>query len=500
MNNILLKFSIFSDRNPRFTIFLLGGLTSLSFAPFFFFPAGILGFSGLLFCLERPQFADRPFFYGWLFGFGHFTVGLYWLGHALKTIGLWYLMPLGWFGLPAYLALFAAVAIGLTCIWSRSPLARCLLFSCLWSLGEYARGHVLTGFPWNLNGYTWTLDVLQITSIMGIYGLSLLTTLLFVSIASRSKVYILSCVFLFASLFGWGQYRLSTYPTERTGINMRLVQASIPQNLKWLADHFEGNFNKYLGLSSLDAERPLKAIIWSESSIPTFIMDYPVLKDMLASVTPEKGYMIVGGPRHGLEGEIYTSMFIFNEQSQLTAFYDKSHLVPFGEYFPFRNIFKSIGKLTAGDGDYSPGNGIQTLAADGLSTFSALVCYEAIFPGAVVTMPRPGWMLNQTNDAWYGYTTGPFQHFHIVRTRAIEEGIPLVRSANNGISAVVDPVGRITESLGLNEVGIIDFDLPKPLLKPTFYSQHKDSVFFGFIIILAILAFMTRACSRFSLR
>ncbi len=291
----------------------------------------------------------------------------------------------------------------------------------------------------------------------------------------------------FIGIYIWGYQRLHQFPTERTGINIRLVQAAIPQNLKWLSNHFEENLDKHLALSSLPSERPLKAIIWSEASVPAFINDYPILRDTLAAVAPENGYIIVGGPRRGTDNQIYTSTLAINSQGQMAAAYDKTHLVPFGEYFPFRSILPFISKLTPGEQDYTPGTGIRTLTVEGLPSFSALICYEAIFPRAVVTAPRPEWMLNQTNDAWYGYSTGPFQHLQIVRTRAIEEGIPLVRAANNGISAAIDAAGRITEQLGLDEFGYIDFDLPKPLIKPTLYSQYGDLIFLVLAVSLGVL-------------
>lgn len=487
MKNVLYKLPGFAGRHPQWAIFLSGGLSSLSFAPFYLFPAGIIGFSALLYLLGTSPFEKRPYLYGWWFGFGYFAGGLYWIANALKTVGLWYLMPLGWLGLPAFLALFAMPVAGLSCTYTRPGVARCLLFTALWSAFEYLRGHVLTGFPWNLNGYTWFLEILQITSVIGIYGLSVLTTLLFTCLASKNRTLISGCIMLFVGLYGWGHIRLSHLPTERTGINMRLVQAVIPQNLKWLSNHFEDNLDKHLGLSAIEGERPLKAIIWPEASVPTFVEDYPILMDTLAAIAPPDGYVIVGGPRRGSEGQIHTSTLAINSSGKLVASYDKSHLVPFGEYFPFRGILPFASKLTAGHQDYAAGQGIQTLSLEGLPPVSVLICYEAIFPGSVVTTPRPDWMLNQTNDAWYGYSTGPFQHLQVVRVRAIEEGIPLVRSANNGISAVVDAVGRITERLNLDEFGFVDFDLPKPLATPPLYTQYKD---FPFFILLTGLTFI----------
>lgn len=470
------KIKTFLDTYPVRSSVFLGGLTSLAFAPLYLIPLAALGFSVFLYALRQESYRHHAFKYGWLFGFGHFVVGLYWLGNAIQTVGLWYFMPLGWFGLPAFLALFVAGVTWLTCQGrGQSPIVTALKFSLLWFVAEWLRGHILTGLPWNLAGYMWPLEILQICSVIGIYGLSFLTLLFLTSFSTQSRGYMLAWVSIFIVLFGWGQHRLTDHPTQLTGVNLRLVQASIPQNTKWLADHFRENFDKQLGLSAMEAERPLKAIIWSEASIPTFVTDYPILMETLAAVAPKDGYMIVGGPRHGLEGEIFTSTLVINDKAELVASYDKSHLVPFGEYFPFRKLFPFVSKLTPGTQDYSSGSGVRTLDLVGLGKFSPLVCYEAIFPGGVVGCDRPSWMLNQTNDAWYGNSSAPYQHLQIVRVRAIEEGIPLVRSANNGISAVIDAVGRIREQLDLNDIGFIDFDLPAPLVDQTFYSKWTNA-------------------------
>ncbi len=464
----------FFKAHPKQSYFLLGGLTSLAFAPVYLIPLAAFGFSFFLYLLQKNTFSIHSFKLGWWFGFGHFVVGLYWLGNAIETVGLWYLMPLGWFGLPAFLALFPATATWLSHKGNlKSPLLTALKFSLAWFIAEWLRGTILTGLPWNLAGYMWPLPVLQICSVIGIYGLSLLTILFLTSFASQSRIYMLTWVAVFIGLYGWGQHRLTENPTQLTGINMRLVQASIPQSTKWLADHFRDNFDKHIGLSAIEAERPLKAVIWSEASIPTFVTDYPVLMDTLAAVAPKGGYIIVGGPRHGGNGEIFTSTLIFNDKSDLVASYDKSHLVPFGEYFPLRQWFPFVSKLTSGDQDYAAGSGVRTLSLPGLGKFSPLVCYEAIFPNHVVDQNQPTWMLNQTNDAWYGHSSAPYQHLQIVRVRAIEEGIPLIRSANNGISAVIDPLGRIREHLGLDDIGFIDFDLPAPLAEHTLYSKWR---------------------------
>lgn len=471
---------------------LLGTISAIGFTHLsFWLSTGLISFSLFLIFLNHCQTPRQAWWTGYVFGLGHFTMGLYWLGEAFRTVDLTYLMPLGWVGLPLVLSFFISFVSYGTFRLSQSPMARALCFAGLWALGEWLRGHVFTGFPWNLVGYVWPLEVLQITSVIGIYGLSALTILLSVSPYSRFKPLMGATIALFVGLYGWGYNRLSQTPLEDWDINLRIVQASIPQNQKWLQEKFEDNLNRYIALSNLEAEKPLQAIIWSESSVPSFVEKYPALLEKLTQAVPPQGLLILGAPRAiaSDQGENwYTGLLALNSQGHVVGSYEKSHLVPFGEFMPLRSYI-NIPKLTVGARDYSAGAGIQTLSLPGLPSVSPLICYEAIFPGEVASSQhRPQWLLNQTNDAWYGDTSGPRQHLKTVLVRAIEEGLPLIRVANNGISAVIDPIGRILYRLELNDVGFIDFRLPKPLEKPTFYSQLNNELFFWAVVILYLLA------------
>lgn len=473
-------------------ILLLGSISSLGFShfsPWLFI--SLFSFSFFLHFLNHCPSNRSAWWTGYAFGMGHFVGGLYWLGEAFRTVDLTPLMPLGWFGLPIVLSLFSALASYGTYRLTQSPLGRTLCFSALWALCEWLRGHVLTGFPWNLTGYVWPLEILQITSFIGIYGLSSLTILLVTSPHSRLKSLTAATASLFIGLYFWGQYRLDHNPTQELDVNLRIVQASIPQNQKWLQEKFEDNLNRYIALSNLAAEKPLHAIIWAEASVPTFVEKYPVLLEKLSHAVPPHGLLIFGTPRsiaHENGEDWYTGLLALNSQGQIVGNYEKSHLVPFGEYIPFKWLL-NIPKLTHGTKDYTPGSGIQTLSLPGLPPVSPLICYEAIFPGEVALHhPRPQWLLSQTNDAWYGDTSGPRQHLKNVTVRAIEEGLPLIRVANNGISAVIDACGRTLYRLELNDVGFIDFKLPKALDKPTFYSQLTYELFFWVVMTLNLLA------------
>ncbi|HXF91009.1 MAG TPA: apolipoprotein N-acyltransferase, partial [Candidatus Nitrosotenuis sp.] len=452
----------------------------------------LLSYSAYLYFLNQCKTNRQAWWSGYSFGLGHFTIGLYWLGEAFRTVDLTYLVPIGWFGLPLLFSFYSALASYGTYRLTQTPMGRALCFSGLWALSEWCRGHLFTGFPWNLSGYIWPLEILQTTSVIGIYGLSALTLLLATSFYARLKSVIAAIIMLFVGFYLWGQVRLTYNPTQEWDVNLRIVQASIPQNQKWLEEKFEDNLNRYIALSNLEAERPLQAVIWSEAAVPAFVEKFPNLLAKISTAVPPQGLLILGAPRalRAPEGgeNWYTGLIAINSHGNVVDSYEKSHLVPFGEYMPFRWLH-NISKLTFGTKDYSPGHGIETLNLPGLPSVSPLICYEAIFPGSVALRnDRPQWLLNQTNDAWYGDTAGPRQHLKIVSVRAIEEGIPLVRVANNGISAVIDALGRTLYRLELNDVGFIDFKLPKPLEQPTLYSQLSYELFFWAVVTMCLLA------------
>lgn len=477
---------------PKFSLIILGALGTFGFAPFYLFPLTILSFTLFLLLLERSPFQERPFWAGFLFSFGHFLGGTYWLANCFKVVGLWYVMPVVWSALPGFLALAHAFGVWGSVRLTTIPIARVFLFSAFWSMLNYVTGTwILGGFPWVLPGYIWGISVLQVTSIIGIYGLSFLTLILMTCLVSRSPLFIFMNAVSFLGLYMGGQVVLKNNPTTFTDVNIRLIQGSIPQDHKWLTEYFYENFNHHMVLSTLEAEKPLTVTIWSEASIPAYVEEYPSIQQALAQAVPANGYLFVGGPRRNLHNpeEIYTSFFALNPQGQILETYDKVHLVPFGEYVPYKK-FLPLPKVTAGMLDYSPGAEMKVISLPGIPPFTPLICFEAIFPGQVTpggNSQRPEWLLNQTNDAWYGESSGPYQHLQIVRTRAIEERLPIVRSANNGISAVIDSYGRILSKLDLNDIGFIDEKLPtSPFKLPSFYAKHKENSYL-FILLLSLL-------------
>lgn len=485
----------------------LGGLATFALPPADAVPLLLIAFPGLLWLLDGVRTGRGAFAAGWVFGFGHHLLGLYWVSAALFTdIGrFWWALPLSAAGLPVLMAMFSGGAVWLFHrLRSRGMaqgLGRPLLFAACWGLFEWLRGHVFTGFPWNLIGYSWdgVLPVLQSVSLFGVYGLGLLTALVAALPAvladplvprARGAAAVAAGLTLFVALGLWGAWRLAGASAETVpGVRLRLVQAAIDQRLKWASGERERNVQQHLQLSAAQPSQsssarpaqPVTHVIWPETAVPFFIDQDARLRQVLGSVAPPGGLVITGAPRTTLdaggERRYYNSMIAIDGSGAIDGSFDKFHLVPFGEYMPLRR-WLPVGAIAGNGAEFSAGPGPVTLDLKGLPPVSPLICYEGIFPSAVLdTGHRPDWLLNLTNDAWYGETAGPHQHFAIVRLRAVEEGRPLVRVANTGISGVVDAYGRVTALLGLGERGFVDADLPKAPAGVTLFGRIGDTTF-----------------------
>jgi apolipoprotein N-acyltransferase len=490
--------------------FALGAGAAAALPPFDLTPLLAVVFPGLLWLDDGSANPWASFRLGWVFGFGFFLAGLYWIAAALfvDIDRFWWLVPLAATGLPAGFALY----IGLVLLATRlvrdylhlPASARIFAFAIAWSTGEWVRGHALTGLPWNLIGYAWSggfpgaLLVLQSVAWVGIYGLSFVTILAAalpaalgeplvapMSAVRRWMPAILAGLLIFVPAVA-GAIRLATMPTTLTGTWLRLVQPSIPQSLKWLPAAAQADFRRLLALSAAPADRPLAAVLWPEAAAPFLLGRDAAARQAIATIVPKGGYLITGAlranPPPGPIEEVWNSIEALDDRGAVVAHYDKAHLVPFGEYVPLRS-WLPFKKITAGTMDLSAGPGPRTIALPGLPPFAALICYEAIFPGAIVDKTdRPAWMLNVTNDAWYGRSSGPYQHFAIARTRAVEEGLPLVRVANNGISAVVDAAGRVLARTRLDAVGNVDAALPGPAAT-TPYARAGDWILLALLLL-----------------
>ena len=493
--------------------FLLGAVGTLALPPADFLPILYLTFPLLVWMIGGAGNRRGAFWIGWWFGFGWFASSLYWIGNALLVYGerhAW-LIPFAVLGLPAFLAIYTGLA-GVIASIGRNHLERALWLAVGWAAFEWLRGHLFTGFPWNLIGYSWSgsAALLQSAAFVGVYGVSFAAVLSASLLAAlslgdrKTRVGAASAAALILVL-PWlvGAVRLSGAPTlgaaDETKVGMRIVQAAIPQQDKWRRDRRDPNFRLNLRLSIENRPEWVKDVIWPENSATFFVDEEPAYRAAMARVTPLGGLLITGAPRReGPPLRIWNSVFAVDVHGDVVGHYDKSHLVPFGEYTPFRG-YLPLEKVAQGAVDYSAGHGPVTLRLDGLPPVSPLVCYEAIFPGAVVDRSdRPDWLLNLTNDAWYGVTAGPHQHLAITRVRAVEEGLPLVRAATTGISAVFDPYGREIGRIGLTRQGVLDFHLPRPIANPTPYGRFGDWIFAAILSLFTIglgLVRMRRSCS-----
>lgn len=485
---------------------LLGALATGAMPPIshwlLLFPA----FTGLLLLLESARSPKAAFWDGWCFALGFFTTGLYWIANALliDAAAFWWMVPFAVLGLPAFLALFVGAS---TAAWrwlAPGPILGGPLLAALWSLAELARGHLLTGFPWNLIGYAWweRPEPLQGMALIGAYGLGFVSVLAATAPAAlrgrdpRRMVAGGLAILPLAGLAVWGHARLSEAPVAMVpDVRLRLVQPSIPQAIKMNLDDRIASFERLLDLSARPAAQPPTALIWPETATPFLLEREPNARAAIVELLAPGSSALIGTPRAviGPDGAplYYNGLVALDSDDLVRGVYDKFHLVPFGEYVPLRGVLP-IETVANRNTDYAFGVGPRSLRVPGVPPVGPLICYEAIFPGAALDPDdRPNWLLNITNDAWYGASSGPYQHFVIVAARAIEEGLPMVRVANSGISGVIDPYGRVSARLGLDQTGILDAALPEKLAAPPLYARYGNAplgLALALLIIWAIVA------------
>ena len=466
---------------------VLGALSALMLPPFHFLPLGVAALTGLVWLIDSARGPRGAFAVGWLFGFGHFLAGLYWIVNALLLFG-WQFLPvypivIGF--LPALLAVFIALAAAALRLTPLDGPARIVAFAGWWVAFEWLRAVLFTGFPWNLAGYAWTFSdpMIQLASLGGVYGLSFVTVASFAMPAllagrGRAKTALFSigaAALAVAAVYGFGAARLSGAPGLGAdgvpGVVLRVVQPNVSQSMKWNRARHEANFLHLLALSAGPGRERVTHIVWPETAATFFLAEQPAALQAVSQVVPVGGLLLTGAPRRGDAGgerRLWNSLLAIDAAGRVTASFDKFHLVPLGEYVPLKR-YLPLTKVVEGSSDYSAGPGPRTLRLAGLPPVSPLICYEAIFPGNVLDpSDRPQWLLNVTNDGWYGDSPGPRQHFAIARLRAVEEGLPLVRSANTGISGVVDAYGRVTAKLDLGLTGVVDATLPRAIAPPIY--------------------------------
>jgi apolipoprotein N-acyltransferase len=487
--------------------FVAGALSVLALAPVNAWPVLFATFPVLVWLIDGASVGRlggvvTAAVSGWWFGFGYFVAGLYWLGFAFlvdaKTFG--WLLPFAVIGLPAALAFFMAAAFGVArLLWMRGPW-RLVSLALALTAAEWLRGHVFTGFPWNTIGYALTgpLVLAQASALIGLWGLTFFAICLFASPAvladeradtRRPWLAVLSPVTLLAILAAYGAVRLSQSPTQYVpGVKLRIMQPNLSQDEKFNYGARKQVMARYLALSDratgprASGVRDVTHLIWPESAFPFFLQREPEAMAQIADLLSPGTVLIVGAARPASAAptpgviHAYNSIYVIDHDGQILSVYDKLHLVPFGEYLPFQDFLERLGlmQLTKVKGGYVPGTVRKPISVPRAPAFLPLICYEIVFPGeAVPPGKRPAWLVNVTNDGWFGQSSGPYQHLQQARVRAIEEGLPLVRAANTGVSAVIDPLGRLVRTLPLGTEGVLDSALPQPIA-PTPYVRFRD--------------------------
>ncbi len=484
---------------------LLGSVAAFGLAPFGFWPATLLSLVALPALFLSCESKKRAVWLGWLFATGYFGHALIWIVEPFLVDAqrhAW-MAPFALVFMAGGMALFWAPAFWFARRPDATPVNQGLLLTLFLSLGEVARGYLFTGFPWAGVAQTWVdTPVAQMLSLVGPYGLGALTFAVTLPLGAALSSGRLNRTLLWPSVAAVGfvvvalGYGLTRPKAELSDDVVRLVQPNAPQHQKWDPQYAPLFFNRQID-STAAGSRP-DLIVWPETAIPVWLENAGHVLDAIAQAA--QGVPVILGAQRSEGARIYNSMVYLDETGQQAGLYDKHHLVPFGEYVPLGNLMSRIGihgfATTAGQG-FSAGPGASVLNLGGLGLALPLICYEAVFTQDVLSAPeRPAFLLQITNDAWFGTRSGPYQHLAQAQMRAIEHGVPMLRSANTGVSAVIDPLGRITGSLALGEAGYIDAEIPRPL-PPTFYSRLGDGpVFFALLGLVALLLRSVRRGKR----
>ncbi len=488
----------------RYATLIAGLLSGLIFAPTFLIPA-VFALSLLCFQVYKSMSWRHAAIYGFIFGFGHFLTGLYWIsiGVSVYIEEFWWALPFALFGLPLVLSCFIAASCYI-CWFIRNSKYYHFVFCVVWVFFEWLRSWIFTGLPWNLLGYALSFSeiLIQVTSIVSIYGLSFVV--IYIATSLHHLLVKQRCDFVIALttaglilviIIVHGVFRLHNNPVKFLNIQVRLVQPSIPQLAKWDLTQFWQHLDLHLSLSQAPGNPDL--IIWSEASL-VVPYTHPSIKYKLLEMLNNTGAILLAGgiTDNGKQDDavqIYTALYALKADGEQLFEYHKSHLVPFGEYMPLKHIIP-LKKLTPGFIDYTEGTANIVKLDKFNLVIRPLICYESIFPNeARVSNSIADVIINVTNDGWYGNSSGPHQHFYISRMRAIENGMPMIRVANNGISVIIDPLGRIIKKLNLNQIGFVDGFIPEKLATPTLYSLFGDSTTLIIVFLVLIMQFMIKS-------
>ncbi len=465
--------------------FAAGAVLATVNAPWSFAPSLFFGIPVLALLHVGAASKRRAALIGWLGGVGYFGLTFFWIIEPFQVDAARH----GWIA-PFALMLMAggfggywAIAFGAA--RRGSPWA----LGIFWALAELGRSYIFTGFPWALIGYGWLeTPVAQVASVLGPHGLSFATLLAIILMTEylrrnyRAAIYGIA---LTLALVGGGfALNQRVVPDREAPTIVRLIQPNAAQALKWLPEFAQVFYDRQIGLMETETEPMPDIVIWPETAVTFVAHDRPdLLQQMAASA---KGAVVVFGTRlRDAAGNWYNGLYVIDQLGFVIDDYAKHHLVPYGEYVPMPWLLKLIGLEAMTGQGWTPGAGEKIISPPGLPAFLPMICYETIFPQhAMIDGQRPDWLVQVTNDAWYGTFSGPYQHLDLARARAIEQGLPLARSANTGVSAMIDPKGNVIARIGLNQMGFVDAALPGAL-PPTLYSRTGD---WPIMILLFLLA------------
>ena len=505
-------------------------MAALSIPPLFVLPALFVAFPFWVWALDGAErrrglglLFGPAFSIGFAFGWGYFTVAFHWLGAAFFLEGGLYLavMPFAILALAALIALFWGLASALAHLFWSHGAWRIVTLAVFLSAAEYARGTFFSGFPFDLLGYSLTAntEMMQLASVVGVYGLTLLAAVLAMTpaliwpadgrgMAARLIPFFLA-VAAIAAQIGYGNVRINGTPiTPRTDMSVRLVQPLITEHSNWALANPPDIITRLIELSStktspsdtgLDGKTQL---IWPESVFPFFMSQYPDALARIARMLPPETTLLTGAPREpdtdpdaaDQSNPGYNSLLAIDTNGEVVASYDKAHLVPFGEYLPFASFWKLFGinQFVPGTDGWAPGDGKRLVAPPGTPAFIALICYEAIFSGDLGADPaKAQFILNISNDEWFDGSIGPAQHAHHALLRAVESGLPLIRATNSGITFFADPLGRITATLPPGSPGVLD-GVPSERLPVTVFDRFGNWPFLAALLLGLGTALLSR--------
>lgn len=480
---ILTRLQLMGPRKRALIALWAGLMVGLGQEPFGLWPVTLMGLvlTFVLFAaVDNPRKAAWT---GWLIATGSYLVSMHWIVEPflVDVARHGWMAPFALVFLAGGLALFWALAFGVAKRWGGI-----LMLLPLLGVAELVRGYIFTGFPWNLPGYIW-LDtpVAQMAAWVGPYGLTLWTFVMG-AVAAAGQIrprWQWASLIALAVMIGIPWTLGRSEPEVKEGPIIRMVQPNAVQHLKWHPDHMATFFNRAIAASQAAPAPDL--IVWPETSVPALLHNaqgtLAYMSDMAGGVP-----IVAGIQRRDEAGDYFNSLLVIGPGGAVQDIYDKHHLVPFGEYLPLNGVMARLGLSALADlygGGYAKGSGPQVIDLPGIGIALPLICYEAVFPRDLRTDTRPDLILHITNDGWFGNFSGPYQHLAQARFRAIEQGLPVVRAANTGVSAMIDTQGRILGQIPLNQDGYLDIPLPKPAMS-TIYAQ------FGEIPVIVALIFL----------